>query len=93
VTIPFDPVEPWSGSIIGSEPDSGIEMMAHITLSSLCEDCLTATAALAIMLLLIRDQENPIWQQRLVAVSEHEGPHFHTEITSLAKYVQYLFNL
>jgi hypothetical protein len=28
-----------------------------------------------------------------VAVSDLEGPHFHTEMTSLAKYVQYLFNL
>jgi hypothetical protein len=51
--IPFDPTEPWSGSIIGSEPDTGIEMMAHIALTSLCEDHLAATAALPIALLLI----------------------------------------
>jgi hypothetical protein len=87
VTITFNPVEPWSGSVIGSEPDTGIEMMAYITLTSLCEDCLTATAALPIMLLLIRDQENLVWQQRLVAMSDLEGPHFHTEMTSLAKYI------
>jgi hypothetical protein len=36
MTIPFDPTEPWSRSIIGSEPDTGIEMMAHIALTSLC---------------------------------------------------------
>jgi hypothetical protein len=47
---------------IGSKPNTGIEMMAHIALTSLCEDCFTATAALPIALLLIRDQENPIWQ-------------------------------
>jgi hypothetical protein len=58
VTIPFDPMEPWSGSIIGSEPDTGVELMAHMALTSLCEDCLTATAALPIMLLPIRNQEN-----------------------------------
>jgi hypothetical protein len=52
--IPFDPTEPWSGSIIGSEPDTCSEMMAHITLTSLCEDRLTATAALPIVLLMIR---------------------------------------
>jgi hypothetical protein len=51
VTIPFNPVRPWSGSIIDSEPDTGIEMMAHIALISLCEDHLTATAALPIALL------------------------------------------
>jgi hypothetical protein len=29
VMIPFDPTEPGSGSIIGSEPDTGIEIMVH----------------------------------------------------------------
>jgi hypothetical protein len=50
--------------IIGNELNTGVELMAHITLTSLCEDHLTATAALPIALLLIQDQENPIWQQR-----------------------------
>jgi hypothetical protein len=59
--IPFDPTEPWSGSIIGSEPDTGVELMAHISLTSLCEDRLAATAALPIALLPIWNQENPIW--------------------------------
>jgi hypothetical protein len=61
VMIPFIPTEPWSGSIIGSEPDTGVVMMAHIALTSLCEDHLAATAALPIALLLIRNQENPVW--------------------------------
>jgi hypothetical protein len=78
VMIPFDPMEPWSGSIISSEPDTGVELMAHITLTSLCEDRLAAAAELTIALLLIRDQENPVWQQRLEAMSNHKGPHFHT---------------
>jgi hypothetical protein len=60
--IPFDPMEPWSGSVIGSEPNTGVEMMAHIALTSLCEDHLTAIAALPIALLPIQNQENPIWQ-------------------------------
>jgi hypothetical protein len=62
VMIPIDPTKPWSGSIIDSEPDISIEMMAHIALTSPCEDRLTTTTALAIALLLIRDQENPVWQ-------------------------------
>jgi hypothetical protein len=62
MTIPLDPVHPWSGSIIGSEPNTGIEMMAHIALTSLCEDRRTATATLSITLLPVRNQENPIWQ-------------------------------
>jgi hypothetical protein len=32
VTIPFDPMEPWSGSVIGNEPDTGVELMAHMAL-------------------------------------------------------------
>jgi hypothetical protein len=91
--IPFNPTEPWSGSIIDSEPDIAVGMMAHVALTSLCESRLTATAALSIALLSIRNQENPIWQQCLEAVSDLEGPHFHAGMTSLAKYAQYLFNL
>jgi GTP cyclohydrolase I len=49
--IPFDPTEPWSRSVIGSEPNTSIEMMAHITLTSLCEDHLITIAALPIPLL------------------------------------------
>jgi hypothetical protein len=55
VMIPFDPTEPWSGYVIGSEPDTGIEMMVHIALTSLCEDRLAATAALPIVLVPIRN--------------------------------------
>jgi hypothetical protein len=67
-------------------------MMAHITLTSLCEDHLATTAALPIVFLLIWNQENPVWQQCLEAVSGLEGPHFHAGMTSLARYAQYLLN-
>jgi hypothetical protein len=93
MTIPFHPSEPWSGSVIGSEPDTGIEMMVHITLTSLGEDLLAAIAALPITLLPIWNQENPVWQQRLEAMSDLMGHHFHAGMTSLARYVQYLFNI
>jgi hypothetical protein len=77
VTIPFDPTEPWSGSVIGSEPDTDVEMMAHITLMSLCKDRITTTAALPIALLSIQNQENPVWQQLPEAMFDLKGPHFH----------------
>jgi hypothetical protein len=57
----FDPMELWSGSVIGSEHDTGIKLMAHMALTSLWEDRLTATATLPNMLLPIQNQENPIW--------------------------------
>jgi hypothetical protein len=62
MTIPFDLTEPCSGSIISSEPDTNVELMAHIALTSLCEDHLTATTTLPIALFLIQNQENPIGQ-------------------------------
>jgi hypothetical protein len=51
VMVPFDPMELWSGSIIGSELDTSVELMVHIALTSMCEDHLAATAALPITLL------------------------------------------
>jgi hypothetical protein len=81
VTIPFDPTEPWSGTVIVSEADTGVERMAHIALTSLYEDRLAATTTLPIALLLIQNQENPIWQWRLEAVSDLESPHFHVKMT------------
>jgi hypothetical protein len=93
MTIVFDPTEPWSGFITSSQPDTGVEMMAHIALISLCEDHLAATAALSITLLLIQNQENLIWQQCLEVMSILMGPHLNDGMTSLARYAQYLFNL
>jgi hypothetical protein len=63
-----------------------VEMMAHIALTSLCEDHLTAIAALPIALLPIGSSGLPcVWQQRLEAMSNLKGPHFHVGMTSLAR--------
>jgi hypothetical protein len=62
VMIPVNPVEPWSGSVIGSEPDTAVEIMAHAALTHLSESHLTAIATLPIMLFPILNQENPVWQ-------------------------------
>jgi hypothetical protein len=63
--ILFDHTEPWLGSIIDSEPDTGVEMMAHIALTSQCEDRLATTTTLPITLLPIRNQENLICSSAL----------------------------
>jgi hypothetical protein len=89
VMIPFDPTKPRSGSVISSEPDTGVEMMVHIALISLCEDRLTAIATLPIALLPIQDQENPIWQQHLAAVSDLEGPHFYAGMQQRTRLTTY----
>jgi hypothetical protein len=71
--------------VIGSEPDTGVEMMVHIALTSLCGNNLTTTAALPIALLPIQNQENPVWQQCLEAVYDLKGSHFHAGMTLLAR--------
>jgi hypothetical protein len=55
VMIPLDSVHPWSLSVISSEADTSVEMMAHIALTSLCEDRLAAIEALPIALLPIQN--------------------------------------
>jgi hypothetical protein len=67
--------------------------MAHMALTSLCEDRFVAIVALPIVLLLIQNQENPVCQQRLETVSNLRGPHLHAGMTSLARYAQYMLNL
>jgi hypothetical protein len=55
VEIPFDPMALWMGSVIGSDPDHAIENMAHVALTSLCENRLSTTFEMPIALFLIHD--------------------------------------
>jgi hypothetical protein len=91
-----DTLEPHSvvkGAIIGSELDDAIEKMAHAALTLLCKSHLTATTEMLVLLFVIHDLEDPMWQQRLQAVSDLESPRFDTGWAAMAKYVKYLFNL
>jgi hypothetical protein len=93
VVIPLNPMEPWMATIIGVKLDETIEQTAQVALTSLCETRLTDTVAMPIVLFPIRNQHDPMWKQRLEAVSNPEGPHFHTSMAALAGYAQHMFNL
>jgi hypothetical protein len=93
VAIPLNPTEPWMATVIGVELDETVEQMAQVALTSLCESRLADTAAMPIVLFRIRNQEDPMWKQRLEAVSNHKGPHFHAGMAVLAGYAQHMFNL
>jgi hypothetical protein len=93
VVIPLNTTEPWMSTVIGIELDETVEQTAQVALTSLCESHLADTATMPIILFLIRNQENPLWKQRLEAVSNPEGPHFHTGMVALAGYTQNMFNL
>jgi hypothetical protein len=93
VVIPLNPMEPWMTTVIGVELDETVEQTAQVALTSLCETRLTDTAAMPIALFPIRNQEDPMWKQRLEAVSNPKGPHFHAGMAGLVGYAQHMFNL
>jgi hypothetical protein len=93
VVIPLNPMEPWMATVIRVELDETVEQTAQVALTSLCETRLDDTAAMPIALFPIHNQEDPMWKQRLEAVSNTEGPHFHAGMAALAGYAQHLFNL
>jgi hypothetical protein len=74
VMIPLNLAELWMGTVIDSKPDTTVEQMTHVALTSLYESRLAATAAMPIALFPIWNQENPVWKQRLEAVFDLEGP-------------------
>jgi hypothetical protein len=93
MVIPLNPIEPWMTIVIGVKLDETVEQTAQVTLTSLCESRLTDTAAMPIALFPIHNQEDPVWKQRLEAVSNPEGPHFHAGMAALAGYAHHMFNL
>jgi hypothetical protein len=74
VVIPLNPMEPWMTTVIRVKLDETVEQTAQVALTSLCETRLADTATMPIALFPIRNQEDPMWKQRLEAVSNLEGP-------------------
>jgi hypothetical protein len=93
VMIPLSPMEPWGATVIGVELDKTIEQAAHVTRTALFESGLNDTATMPITLFLICKQEDPMWKQRLQAVTDPEGPHFHASMAVMTEYMQNMFNL
>jgi hypothetical protein len=91
--VPFDPTDMWMGTVIGSELDSTVEQTTLIILTSMCESHLATTAEMPSTLFPIHNQEDPVWQQCLMALSDPEGPDIHAGVAEMSKYTQYLFNL
>jgi hypothetical protein len=77
MTIPLNPTEPWMATDIGVELDDTIEQTAQVALTSLCGSHLANIAMIQIALFLTRYLGDLKWRQRLDAMSDPEGPHFH----------------
>jgi hypothetical protein len=86
VVIPLNPTELWLATVIRVELDETVEQTAQVALTSLCESRPTDTAAMPIALFPIHNQEDPMWKQRLEAVSNPEGPHFDAGMAALVGY-------
>jgi hypothetical protein len=86
MVIPLNPTESWMATVIGVELDETVKQTAQVALTSLCESRLVDTAVMPITLFLIRNQEDPVWKQRLEVMSNLEGSHFHTSMAALAGY-------
>jgi hypothetical protein len=80
-------------TVIMVELDETVEQTAQVILTSLCESRLADTAAMPIVLFPIHNQEDPVWKQRLEAMSNPEGPHFNAGMAALVGYAQHMFNL
>jgi hypothetical protein len=93
MTIPFNSMEPWMATIIGVELDDTVQQTAPVTLTSLCGSSLADTAMMPIVLFPTRYQGDPMWKQCHEAMSDLEGPHFHTGMAVMAEYAQHSFNL
>jgi hypothetical protein len=93
VMIPLNLMEPWMATVIGVELNETVEQTAQVALTSLCESRHADTSAMPIALFLICNQEDPMWKQRLEAVSNPKGPHFHAGMAALDGYAQHMFNL
>jgi hypothetical protein len=93
VMITLTPMESWGAIIAGIELDETVEQAAHIALTAQCESRLNDTVAMLIALFPIHKQEDPMWKQRLQAVTDPEGHHFHTDMVAMTVYTQYMFNL
>jgi hypothetical protein len=91
--IPLNQTVLWMGTVVGSELNTTVEQTTDIALTSLCVSHLATTTAMPIALFPIQNQENPVWKQRLEAMSDLEGPHFNAGMAVMTKYTQYLFNL
>jgi hypothetical protein len=93
VEIPFDPMVLSKGASVGREVDNTVEKMAHVALTPLCECSLTATGDTPIALFLIRNQEEPEWQQCHEVICDLTISHFSAGWAHMVKYLRYLFNL
>jgi hypothetical protein len=93
VTILINSEDPWMATVINIELDDTVVWTVQVALASLCGSRLANTAATPIALFPFYYRGDLVWQQRLEAVSDPEGPNYRIGMAALAEYAQYSFDL
>jgi hypothetical protein len=75
----FPDRSPWSTWAIGSDMDDAMEKAAHMALTALCSQNLSATVTMSISLYPIQDRSNPEWKARMDEVGNVFHIHYHND--------------
>jgi hypothetical protein len=79
--------------VVGGKLDVAVEKMAHLALTTVCEQRLVGMADMSITLFPIWNQDNPKWCQCLGAACNLTWEQFNVEWEPMTRYAKYLFNL
>jgi Tfp pilus assembly protein PilO len=82
----FPDGSPWSTWAIGADMSDAMEKAAHMALTTLCSQNLSATAGTPILLFLIQDRSDPKWKAHMDEASSLYRVHHHSGWTYMAHY-------
>jgi hypothetical protein len=97
VDIPAHPTDPtmtaWFTTAQGDDLDDTLERAAHQALTEFCEHHLPVLSDTAIALLLIRNEGNMVWSERVAIISDPEFLTHHADWALTARYTQHVSSL
>jgi hypothetical protein len=83
----------WFTTARGDNLDDTLERAAHQALTEFCEHHLSVLGDTAIALLLVRNEGNTVWSERVAAIGDPELPTHHAGWAFTARYAQYVSSL
>jgi hypothetical protein len=97
VDIPAHPTDPtmsvWFTTARGDDLDDTLERAAHQALTEFCERHLSVLDDTAIALLLVRNEGNAVWSERVTAIGDPESSTHHAGWALTARYAQHVSSL
>jgi hypothetical protein len=97
VDIPAHPTDPtmtaWFTTARGDDLNDTLERAAHQALTEFCEHHLPVLGDTDIALLLVRNEGNTVWSERVAAISDPELSTHHAGWALIARYAQHVSSL